>query len=103
MNMDKELKKAIEKVKAKLWSWGYGVKDVTKVPGIPYHLLVNEKHRLFVRTSKWDGEKHEDGTPVYEDACDFVACVDGKAVAYMVAKQPMTATLRPYEIMAIEK
>lgn len=109
MDMDKEikeLKKAIEKVKVQLWGWGYGVKDVTKIPGITYHLLVNEKHRVFVRTAAQDVSKfakNDDGSFAYEDGCDIVACVEGKQKAYMKAKQPQTATMRPYEVMDLDK
>ena len=107
MDMDKELKQAVEMVKVQLWGWGYGVKDVTKIPGVTYHLLVNEKHRVFVRTAKSEAqsklEKNADGSYAYEDGCDIVACVEGKSKAYMKAKEPSTATMRPYEVMNLDK
>jgi len=101
MDMDKELKKAIEKVKGRLWSWNYRVKDVTKIPGMKYHLIVNGAHRVYVRTAK-SPEKIEikaDGSPVYEDECDVVACVEGKAVVYMKSGDVKTSTTRAYEVM----
>jgi len=102
--IDKEHKKAIELVKRKLWNWNYRVTDTTKIPGVSYHLLVNEKYRVFVRTAKMKVDIKPDGSPYYEDGCDIVACVEGKAVAYGKSGQVThTATMRPYEVMDLNK
>lgn len=40
------MEKAIDKVKRKLWTFGYSVQDVSNVPGIGFDLLVDHKYRV---------------------------------------------------------
>lgn len=70
------MESAVEKVKKKLWQFGYSVKDVRDIPGLQYDLLVDQKHQV----------------KVIEDAADkdsiakliAVAIVSGEEITYHV-------------------
>lgn len=47
------MENAIDKVKRKLWTFGYSVKEVRGVPGVDYDLLVDGKYKVKV----FDGGK----------------------------------------------
>lgn len=71
--------KSIDKVKRKLWQFGYSVKDVRDVPGIGYDLLVDSKHQVKVVEKGGDLESAPKRV--------IVAIVDGDSIAYHVCKR----------------
>lgn len=72
------MENAVEKVKRKLWSYGYSAKDVSDVPGLGYDLLVEGKYRVRVSSGKSNIENVVRGV--------VVAIVDGDEIRYNVCK-----------------
>lgn len=50
------MESAVDKVKKKLWQFGYSVKDVRDIPGLGYDLLVDQKHQVKVVENESDRE-----------------------------------------------
>lgn len=73
------MENTIEKVKRKLWSFGYACKGVSKLPGLDYDLLVEGEHRVKV-ISKGDSR---DSIPM----TIVVAEVDGDDIKYHICKR----------------
>lgn len=73
------MEEAVDKVKRKLWSYGYSAKDVSDVPGLGYDLLV--EGRYGVRVSKGNRGNIEDVPRGV-----VVAIVDGDEIRYNLCK-----------------
>lgn len=71
------MERQIERVKRKLWSFGYSVKDVTGVPGVNYQLLVAGKYPVRVVLK---GEPMASGNTV-------TAVCDADSITYYVCKR----------------
>lgn len=70
---------AVEKVKRKLWQFGYSVKTVAQIPGVDYDLLVDGKYQVKVL------EKGADLEAVPRKV--IVAIVDGDEIAYQMCQR----------------
>lgn len=79
------MEKAIEidRVKRKIWSFGYSCKDVSDIPGLDYHLLVkNESGDEFqVRVALKSDPVENIGNKV------ILAIVDGDNISYQICKR----------------
>lgn len=69
----------IDKVKKKLWSYGYNCKDVSDIPGLDYDLIVNGEHQVKVVAKGAD----LDAVPNRI----IVAQVDGDEIRYHLCKR----------------
>lgn len=77
-------KEEIEKVKKKIWSFGYGCKDVTVVPSLGYDLLVTNKNtgmEYQVKVVDKNGEFDSVNNKV------ILALVDGDEISFQICKR----------------
>lgn len=72
------MESAVEKVKRKLWQFGYSVKDVRDIPGLQYDLLVDQKHQVKVLEAPADTDSVAKKIAV--------AIVAGDEITYHVCK-----------------
>lgn len=73
------MEEAVDKVKRKLWTFGYSVKEVRGLPGVDYDLLVDSKYQVKVFASKRGNIEAVPRGMV-------VAIVDGEEVKYNICK-----------------
>ena len=72
------MEKAVDKVKRKLWTFGYSVKDVSGANGLQYDLIVDSKYYIKVVKKAEDQES----VPKWIT----VALVTGKKIRYLVCR-----------------
>lgn len=69
----------IDKVKRKLWSFGFACKGVSDLPGLDYDLLVEGEHQVKVLTKEGNLESIPNRI--------IVAVVDGEEIRYHICKR----------------
>lgn len=74
------MEEAIDKVKRKIWSYGYACKDVSNIPGLSYDLYVEEKYQVKVVSKK---EPKLEGIPNEV----IVAFVDGEKISFQICER----------------
>jgi hypothetical protein len=72
------MEEAVDKVKRKLWSFGYACKDVSALPGLGYDLLVENEYQVKVVL--------KDDRPTVPIKI-VMAIVDGDEISYQVCKR----------------
>lgn len=73
------MEEAVDKVKRKLWSFGYSAKEVRGLPGVDYDILVESKYQVKVFSSKRGNIEAVSRGMV-------VAIVDGDEVKFNICK-----------------
>jgi hypothetical protein len=72
------MENAVDKVKRKLWTFAYSVKDVSDIPGLEYDLLVDQKYQVKVLKAGADFERVPKRI--------VVAMVDGDEIRYHICR-----------------